>query len=194
MTDGKKRWGAEIDEETKRILDEKLDRGESAELIREFAETIAYGGDWDARTPLDMQIERVKTELNKARERRRREDAKVETLENELADLRQKRESVQTAGEQFEGALKQLEQSFRRGEIGHAFVEHPRIQMLADDYDRDAQAVYDDLVDRNPDVPDRAFAPPIGWEKRGETHGTFTGLPDDQATTPVDERGDEVAR
>ena len=194
MTDGKKRWGAEIDADTKRILDEKLDRGEATELLREFAETIAYGGDWDARTPLDMQIERVKTELNKARERRRREDAKVETLENELADLRQKREDIQTEGEQFEGALKQLEQSFRRGEIGHAFVEHPRIQMLAADYDREAQAIYDQLADRNPDLPAEAFREPLGWEKRGETHGTFTGVSDNQANTPVDERGDEVAR
>lgn len=180
----KKRVVAEVDEDAKEILDEKLAHGELSELIRDVVNTVAFGDGWDRRTVLDRRIEAKREDIEALRAKRRDINAKIETAENDLKTLQQKRERIETKDEQYAGALWSFEQSFRAGEVGHIYPKHSRIHQLAEEYNKDREDVFDELRERNPDVPDHAFV------EVGKADWKFTGLDESVVATPVDDRSE----
>lgn len=183
MSNEQSRWGANIDTETKEILDERLDHGEVSKILREVANSIAYGSGWDQATLLDRQIERKRQQLRTLRDKRRDIDGSIETAEEELRELERNREDVKTKEEQFDGALWSFEQSFRSGDIGHIDENHPRVESFADEFGRDAEEIVQTLRDRNPDIPAYAFKPFQTAQYK------FGGVSDDSINTPVESRG-----
>lgn len=182
MSNDQERWGANIDADTKKMLDEKLDYGEASEIIREVAQSIAYGSGWDEATLLDRQIEQKRQEVRTLRDERRSINGAIETAEEELRELEREREEVQTKQEQFEGALWSFEQSFRSGEMGHINSSHPRVESFADEFGKDPDEFVQLLRERNPDVPDYAFEPFRTAKFR------YDGVSSEKVNTPVEER------
>lgn len=182
MTDDHSRWGANIDADTKEILDEKLDHGEASEILREVANSIAYGSGWDQATLLDRQIEKKRQQLRTLRDKRRDIDGAIETAEEELRELERDRKEVKTKEEQFEGALWSFEQSFRSGEMGHIDETHARVESFAKEFGYEPEEIVQTIRDRNPDVPDHAFEPFQTAQFK------FSGLSDDEISTPVEKR------
>lgn len=187
MTDDQKRIAADIDEDTHAILKEKLEYGELSEVIRDVANTIAFGDGWDRRTVIDRRIEQKRQELSTLRDQRREINGKIESIEDRIDELEDRRERVETEAEQYTGALWSLEQSFRAGELGHLDPEHGRVKSLANEFGKSPESVLDELRERNPDVPDYAF------KQKMHASRQFDGLPEDRVKTPVEQR-EEVSR
>jgi len=171
-------------------MKQKLDHGELSAIIRDVANTVAYGGGWDRRTVVDRQIEQKQQELRELRDQRRQANAAIETAEEELRELQQEQEAVQTQEEQFKGALWAFEQSFRIGEYGRLFEGHGRVTDFADRFGKSEGEVLELLKTRNPDLPSEAFE-----EGRvGSSSGRFghrasiEWLSEEAASTPVEER------
>jgi chromosome segregation ATPase len=182
MSDDTQLITAQIDAETHAMLREMLEHGELSEIIRDVCQTVAHGEGWDRRMVIDNRIEAKQRKLRRAREERQRLETDIESMEADLADLREKRRTVKTEAERYVGALWSLEQSFRAGDVGHLWPAHPRVEGLADQYDKDAEEVFEDLKERNPDVPGYAFQQVMYAER------TFEGLRESAVDTPVDHR------
>lgn len=187
MSDDQKRIVADIDEDTHAILKEKLEYGELSEVVRDVANTIAFGDGWDRRTVIDRRIEQKRQELSTLRDRRREINGEIESVEERIDELEDRRERVETEAEQYTGALWSLEQSFRAGELGHLDPQHGRVKSLAKEFGKDPEAVMDQLRERNPDVPSYAF------EQRMHASRNFNGLSEDRVKVPVEQR-EEVNR
>lgn len=190
-----KLFGAQIDADTHEVLDARLEYGEKSRLIQDLANTIAYGGDWNERTPLDIQIENVEEKLARAREKRRKADAEIETYEADLQRLRDKRETKQTREEKIEASLVPVEADLREGK--RVFPEHGAIQTIAREYSMAAIDVIDFLKERNPDVPDHAFEEPehVAGESaassKNATGAGWGGVPPEERNTPPEKRAEE---
>jgi chromosome segregation ATPase len=177
-------FGAHIDADTAEIIDSRLEYGEKSELVRDLAQAIAYGGDWDERTAIDTQIENVEQRLADAREERRRADAKIETIENELEKLREKREVKQTTEEKLDISLVPIESELRQG--NRVFVEHGPVDSVARELKLPAADVIDRLKERNPDVPDYAFEELVPYAD----NEAWNGVPEPELNTPPENRED----
>lgn len=173
-------FGAQIDKETHDILDSRLEYGEKSRLVRDLANTIAYGESWDERTPLDIQIQNVEQQLADARSRRRAANTDIEDLEDELERLREMRENRQTREELLEASLVSVESDLRGGM--HVDPDHGGVKSVAREYDIEVQAVLDRLKSRNPDVPDYAF------DQRMHSPEPWDGVPVEERNTPVENR------
>ena len=181
MTDDTTRlFGAQIDEDTYEILNSRLEYGEKSQLIRDLANSIAYGDCWDERTPLDVQIENIEEKLADARRRRREAEADIESYEDELDRLREKRENKQTREERLEASLVPVEADLRGGK--RVFADHGAIQSIAREYNLEAAAVLDQLKIRNPDVPDHAF------KQQMHTTESWDGVDPEELNTPAEKR------
>jgi chromosome segregation ATPase len=193
VSDERKRVVAKVDANTHEVLKRKLDHGELSALIRDIANTVAFGDEWDRQTLIEQRIESKREELRDLRDQRRSIEGKIETVEERIRDLERKRDQIETQEDQYEGALWSFEQSFRAGEFGHLDEGHPRLTSLAAEFDTSPADLHADLRERNPDVPDFAFKPPE-MNARSALSPTsvskkFTGLPEEQVATPVEERG-----
>ena len=191
MSDDQKLFGAHLDADLVDVASDRLEYGEKKDVLQQLAEAIAYGGRWDNRTPLDIQIERVETDLEEWRDKRRTADAEIERLESKLKDLRSRREEMRSAEEQLDAALTTIESDLRDGRRVHARLGV--VQSVARDFDLKADEVIDRLRQRNPDVPDDAFVDPKDEDLQKQARRAFKdhrweGLPRDQQRTPVEER------
>lgn len=183
MSDDETRmFAAEIDVDTAEILDTRLEYGEKSRLIREFAQSLAYGDGYDERTALDIQIERLEEQLTDARETRREAAAQIETLEDRIESLKDKRQTKQTREERIDASLVPLESDLRAG--GHIDQDHGGIESIAREYGTSSKAVWSRLKERNPDVPDFAF------EDGFHSSQDWEGLAPEQQNLPVEQRSE----
>lgn len=191
MSDDTKLFGSHIDAELAELATERLDYGEKKEVINDLAEAIAYGGRWDERTPVDLQIERKEDLLGDLRDKRRQTDSRIESVEQELNRLRQRREKMRSTEDQLEAALVGIESELRGGR--RVFEKMGPVQSIAREFEMDPTAVIDKLKSRNPDVPDSAFTNPDDLPPTEKTAARkphrWDGLAPDEQHTPVDERG-----
>lgn len=130
----------------------KTERGELADEIRELFRRIAYGNDATKNNP---QIDRLKAELRDARDhlddlrsKRRRIDAQIEDEESRITRLEERIGSLEETNDKFESTVEALER---------VLLDGGRIVPSRIDDDLNAQAVIQELKDRNPDVPEYAF-------------------------------------
>lgn len=186
--DDRSEWpykGGKIPPDDAELFDELTDHGEASYIFRDVVKRYNESHGYDRRTTYDARIEYLKEKLQVAEGKIQKWKDEVRDIKEEIELVRERRESVLTQQEEFEIALETVETPFREGEFGHIDPGHPRIQELAEKYGRQPDAVHQELRDRNPDVPDRAFR-----EFRSVTSlgGPFEGLPGDQPSLPLDER------
>ena len=189
MSTDRSRVNFEVPTPQKEMLDEIFEHGERSEVFRDVVDTIIGMEGYDRQTVFDARIERKQDELEQLRDQRDDLDARIDAVHDELDDLRRQRENVLSREDEYRGALKALEWDLRRRPDGPddtstlrcVWDEHPRIQGLANEYNKQASTVIADLRDRNPDVPAEAF-------HEGVLNQTYRGLPAHQARRGVDER------
>jgi chromosome segregation ATPase len=128
------------------------ERGELSEEVRDLYRRIAYG---TAGSEQQTEIERARAELQEVRDRidelrqrRRKIDAEIETQETRATRLEERIESLEEQSNTFGTTVETLEGVLLDG--GRIFPERVDDALNAD-------AVIQELKDRNPDVPEYAF-------------------------------------
>ena len=172
---------ANVPEDIHQKAKDRLEHGGMTRVINEALETVAYGGTWDSRSAIDIQLNTKRQELKQARSERRAINTRIENLEDDISDLEQAREEQETEQDRLEGALWSFEQTFRSGET-RAVEENKQLQGIATEFRMDVEDVIDALRERNPDVPDAAFKPPA------LARGSWNGLSDAAVSRPAEER------
>lgn len=178
------------DAEKKEMLDALLDHGELSGILRETLDTVIEQEGFDRKTVYDARIARKEAEARELRAERDLVNREIEVAEDAKDGLREKREDVLTDEDEYRGALKALETDLRfkpanGGTIEYITTDHPRVTSIAREYDKPNPEVMDDIRERNPDIPSKAFS---GVTTLNSIE-SFEGLPADQARLPVDERG-----
>lgn len=182
-----KRWGAEIDAELYKALDNSLERGERTAVLREVAEKLA-AGEYDGYTVNDIKVAQKREEIEDLREVMRQARADLERTESELDDLLREREQIETEADRYDGALWSFEQDFRAGDVGHVTGNEPGTIKIADEFGKSVDGVVNDLRERNPDLPDKAFECEDHYALKSTSECVFEGLPPEKAATPVEKR------
>lgn len=181
---------AEYPRAKKEILDQLLDYGEYKEIVTATLDVVLESEGFDNKTPYDARISQLEQHKDNLVKQRDDLDAQIDSLRDRIDTLHRQRESVLSATDEYLGELRNIERDLRfrpddhdtETTLRHVWPGHPRIQRLADAYDKFPNEVLEDLRARNPDVPDDAFT-----EHRHASQ-TFTGLPDEQAKLPLEER------
>lgn len=176
----RKKISFDIAADTIEILDARLEYGERSELLRTFLQELAYGGGADAKTPIEMNIERVETKIDEVNDKLKRLRTEKERLEQERERLYQRKKETATKGERLSTALSGVEANLRGGI--NIDVDHVSIRNIAEDLNMSRKDVHDKLKERNPDVPPHAF------EQRLHTDEEWDGLSESEQTLPPEER------
>ena len=183
----KKRVNFTVEEQEKEMLDQIFAHGELSETFRDVVGRIIETEGYTRQTVYDARIEQKKNELAGKREKRERLEREIDELADDIGELRNQRSNILSKEDEYRGGLKTLEHDLRRPRggrndnswVGAVWATHPRIQALSEQFDKTPQTVMDDLRERNPDVPERAFT---------ESNGAFVGFEDGRATLPLSER------
>lgn len=133
----------------------KLEHGELSERLRETIRTIAYGAETTER-------ERLREKLKDLREDGREIDQQIRELRVDREEINRDIERVETRLEQlqeddgkYDGVLEMLETDLSDGV--RITSGSPRVQRAAEIGNCEPTQVIDDLKDRNPEIPDKAF-------------------------------------
>lgn len=128
------------------------ERGELSEAVRDLFRRRAYG---EGATSGSSELERAKAELRDVRNRiddlrreRRQIDAEIESQETRETRLEERVSSLEEKSDKFGTVVETLETMLKDG----ARIFPGRV-----DDDLNADAVIQELKERNPDVPDDAF-------------------------------------
>lgn len=144
-----------IESETKEAAQEDLEHGELSQLLRQQVREIAFGEELSERQRIENRLEDVRQKKDDIRSQRRNIDAKIEQVETEEARLEERLEGLTTRDEQYDAALEMLEESLADGQ--RVFPGHGQVKRAAMLGDVDQEEVVDDLMERNPSVPEHAF-------------------------------------
>ena len=155
-----------VDEETYELAKNKLEYGEMSELLRQTVRGIAVGTDTTER-------ERKQELLEDKRKAVRDIDREIDDLENDKDEIlreierieRRLNELLEQDGE-YDGVLAMLEEDLQSGI--RILGGSDKVAKAAQIGDCSREDVVDDLKERNPDVPDKAFRPaeqgePAAW-------------------------------
>lgn len=128
------------------------DRGELAEDTRELFRRKAYGLDGSKESSELQQkkaeLDDVRGTLDSLRRERRRVDAEIETYETRAARLEEQIGALEEEDDKFATVVDTLE---------NLLLDGTRIFPERVDDGVDAEAVINELQDRNPEVPQHAF-------------------------------------
>lgn len=144
------------------------ERGELSEAVRAAYRAVRYG-----TTPAD-EVERSALHDRREQLQKQRAEAasELESIGERLAELEERRRAASDREEEYEDMLARIEQDVRDGMA--VFPGHGTIQSAAETRGKAPQGVIEDLRERNPDLPDRAFRDQMHvdecWEGVQETH------------------------
>lgn len=180
MTEHDKTVNFRADRDTVEAAKKKLEFGEMSERLRETLETIAYGAEATER-------ERLREKLRDKRHEGREIDREIQQLRTDREELNRQIERIETRLEQLEeddgkydGVLEMLESDLHDGV--RITSGSPRVERAAEIGNCEPPQVIDDLKDRNPNVPEKAFRSAAAGEDPDwrDTRTNAFALEDDQ--------------
>lgn len=134
---------------------ENAEYGELSEAVREAYRIVAYGDGYQDRDRLQQQLQRAKSEYERQVEEKERVESRMDDVEARIRRLRDQLETIESQEDRYEEELQELEEQVRNG--AYIFPDHAGVQRAAETAGMDPNQVIDDLQERNPDVPPRAF-------------------------------------
>lgn len=172
---------AEVPKSIKIAAKEKLPYGGISQEIEDALSRVAFGEELTQRSRLERQLEDLQKSRKELQDERREIDAKIETYDNKIETVQREISNLSTREERYESKLEELEVRLRvegmRLDPGNKHVKR-----VAKESGREEEGVVQDLMNRNPDVPDFAF------EDGLHDHENSWSAIDDETVTPVDER------
>jgi len=167
MSEGQDQINFTVERNAKDLAKEKLDHGELSTELRETIHRIAYGEEISKRERLHKRLAEKREEKDKKRAEIREAQAELEELEGEIKRIEERLDGMERREDKYEATLEMLEETLYAG--GRVFEEHGQVMKAAKIGGKEPEDVIDELKDRNPSVPDHAFAQKMHSNK--EWHG-----------------------
>lgn len=134
---------------------ERTERGELSERVRDLYRIVATGGVTGSRDQLKLELERVRSKKDRLRGEIEDIQAQLHDLERREQRLEERVDQHQSRKDRYLGHLESLEQRIHAGQA--APPEHGAVEQAADIAGKTPEAVIEDIRERNPGLPDRAF-------------------------------------
>jgi len=175
MSDNRKHTGFKVDKQALEDAKESCEHGELSEELRRTVQRLAYGGETTKR-------ERVKDELEELREKKREVivekqqlQSKEQELERKIQRKEQELDGLQDTEAEYTGMLETIEADLHDG--ARVWGTMPKVEKAAHRADKTTAEVIQDLQERNPDIPDKAFreskpSEPAKWKDITELNST----------------------
>lgn len=151
----KKQVNFKLKAETHQALKSKLEHGELSEELRQYSRQLAFGADVS-------EEERLLEERRELAKERREIDGDIETLKKKREEVERKLDRVDGRLEhlrerdgEYDGVIAMLEEDLRDG--ARVMPGTDKVKRAAKIGDCEPEDVIEDLKERNPNVPDKAF-------------------------------------
>lgn len=145
-----------IEPEAKEAAKEKLEYGELSEVLRQHVRKIAFGEEVSEREQVKQRLQELRDKKDQVRSERRQQNARLEDIEQEEARLEERLQGLESRDAKYEGQLEMLEAALAEGQRidpGRSDVKRAALTGKTD-----PRGVIQELMERNPEVPDYAFS------------------------------------
>lgn len=163
MSDGKSQVNFTVDENAKELAKEKLDHGELSAKLREAIHRVAYGEEISKRERLDRQLADIRDEKDSLRAQIRELQAELEEVESKEARIEERLDGMERREDKYEATLEMLEETLFAG--GRVFEDHGQVVKAAKIGGKEPKDVIEELQERNPSIPDHAYAQKLHTNK-----------------------------
>lgn len=152
-----------INENAKKAAKQKLEHGELSRRLRRVVEEIAFGEEVSKATRYEQRLRTLRERKDELRADRRVIDAEIEEVELEIARVEEQLSHLDKREDKYDAALEMLEETLYEG--GRVYPDHGQVVRAAQIGDVDPEGVIEDLQERNPSIPEHAFAQGIHSSK-----------------------------
>jgi chromosome segregation ATPase len=153
---GKSQINFTVEEAAKDLAKEKLEYGELSTELRETIHRIAYGQEISKREQLSKQLAELRETKDSLRADIREKEAELEEVEDKISRVEERLDGMERREDKYEAMLEMLEQTLYEG--GRVFENHGQVIKAGKTGGKDAADVIQELKERNPSIPDHAFA------------------------------------
>jgi len=155
------------DETTLEQAKANLEHGEMSQRLRQTLEAVAYGADVAEETRLTDRLQSLRENRRSLRQERDNIESDLDETNRKIERVEQRLDSLREQDGQYDGVLAMLEEDLHTGV--RILGGSDKIKRAAELGDCSVQDVVDDLKERNPDVPEKAFRPaqagePADWK------------------------------
>ena len=158
--------GFEVDKDTVETAKQKLEFGEMSQRLRETLEAIAHGTEVAEETRLTDRLQTLREERRSLRQQRDNVENDLDEVNRKIERVEQRLDSLREQDGQYDGVLAMLEEDLHSGV--RILGGSDKIKRAAELGDCSVDEVIEDLKERNPEVPEKAFRPaqagePAAW-------------------------------
>lgn len=162
MTDYDKLVNFNANSKTVEEAKSKLDHGELSEELRATLDRIAHGADVAEETRLTDRLQTLREDRRKLRRDREEIEEQIEEVNRDIERVEARLDELREQDGEYDGVLSMLEEDLHAGQ--RILGGSDKIKRAAKIGGCSVDDVIDDLRERNPDVPDKAFRPARGDE------------------------------
>ena len=159
--------GFEVDKDTVETAKQKLEFGEMSQRLRETLEAIAHGTEVAEETRLTDRLQTLREERRSLKQQRDNVENDLDEVNRKIERVEQRLDSLREQDGQYDGVLAMLEEDLHSGV--RILGGSDKIKRAAELGDCSVDEVIEDLKERNPEVPEKAFRPaqagePADWQ------------------------------
>ena len=159
--------GFEVDKDTVETAKQKLEFGEMSQRLRETLEAIAHGTEVAEETRLTDRLQTLREERRSLRQQRDNVETDLDEVNRKIERVEQRLDSLREQDGQYDGVLAMLEEDLHSGV--RILGGSDKIKRASELGDCSVDEVIEDLKERNPEVPEKAFRPaqagePADWQ------------------------------
>jgi len=162
MSENTKRSTFLVDEQTLEEAKSKLDRGELSKELRQTVQRLAHGTDVAEETRLTDRLQTLREDRRGLRQERDNIECELDEINRKIERVEQRLDNLRDQQGEYDGVLAMLEEDLHSGI--RILGGSDKVAKAASIGDCDKGDVIDDLKERNPDVPAKAFREPTPGE------------------------------
>ena len=145
----------------------QMEHGEMSQRLRETLEAVAHGTEVAEETRLTDRLQTLREERRSLRQQRDNVETDLDEVNRKIERVEQRLDSLREQDGQYDGVLAMLEEDLHSGV--RILGGSDKIKRAAELGDCSVDEVIEDLKERNPEVPEKAFRPaqagePADWQ------------------------------
>lgn len=139
----------------KDAYDATHEHGELSNHVREKIERETFGEELSRQMQLERLRDEFQARLEREKDRRDEAESKIKAIKTRIAQVKDELDQLEDRQSAYEEYLIELERVIRGG--GRVFPGHGKVAKAAGVGGHDPEDVIQELKERNPDIPGRAF-------------------------------------
>ena len=151
-----------MDEQTVEEAKDKLEHGEMSEVLREALREVAYGADVAEESKLTDRLRTLREKRRVKRQERDSIESTIDEIDRKIERVEQRLDTLREQEGEYDGVLAMLEEDLDEGV--RMIETSTKVKRAATIGGCNTEDVINDLKERNPNIPDRAFRKPQGTE------------------------------